>query len=160
MWNKSSHWGDAKEILAAAGVEAVETFYGRFTSAEEKAVLTVPMRLQAAVTEKDGDGFADVFAANGSLVQYDDELADREEIRAYIRAAFAGPFKDNDVAGRTLQLVFLTDDVAMLIEEAGVLLPGEDTAAPERRFYATWVIHRRAPGQLELVSFHQSSILG
>lgn len=156
----SSTWGDAAEILTLAGVEPVETFYGRFTSPDEKAVLTVPMRLQAAVTAKDGDGFADVFAEEGSLVQYDDELRDREEIRAYIRAAFAGPFKDNDVAGRTLHLIFLTDDVAMLIEEAGVLLPGERSAAPQRRFHATWIIRRRPDANLELVSFHQSPILG
>jgi uncharacterized protein (TIGR02246 family) len=158
MAGQSTYWGDAAEILAGAGVEAVPDFYGRYTGARERAAFTVPMRLQAAVTRKDADAFADVFAENGSLVQYDDELKTREEIRAYMKAAFAGPFKDNDVAGRSLRLAFLTEDVAMLTEEAGVLLPGELKAAPERLFYATWLIHRVAPGRLELLSFHQSPI--
>ncbi|GAA3126548.1 SgcJ/EcaC family oxidoreductase [Streptosporangium carneum] len=151
-------WGNAAEILAAAGVDAVTSFYGRFTGDDEKAVLTVPMRIQAGVTAKDPDAFADVFAENGSLVQYDDELRDREEIRAYVKAAFAGPFKDCNVAGRTLFLDFLSDDVAMVVEEAGVLLPGETVAAPERLFHATWVIRRCSEGRLELLSFHQSPI--
>ncbi len=158
MTRSETPWGDADEILAAAGVRAVTAFVGRYTSADERAALTVPMRLQDAVTRKDADAFADVFAENGSLVQYDDELKNREEIRAYMKAAFAGPFKDNDVAGRSLRLSFLTGDVAMLTEEAGVLLPGERKAAPERLFYATWLIHRVAPGRLELLSFHQSPI--
>ncbi|ADJ47295.1 hypothetical protein AMES_5470 [Amycolatopsis mediterranei S699] len=158
MARPKTSWGDAAAMLAEAGVEAVTAFYGRFTGDDERAALTVPMRLQDAVTRKDADAFADVFAENGSLVQYDDELKNREEIRAYMKAAFAGPFKDNDVAGRSLRLSFLTDDVALLTEEAGVLLPGEQKAAPERLFYATWVIHRVAPGRLELLSFHQSPI--
>lgn len=152
-------WGDADQILTAMGIPAIEEFYGPYTHPVERAAFTVPMRLQDAVTRKDANGFADVFAVNGSLVQYDDELSDREAIRAYIKAAFDGPMKDCQVAGRSLYLTFPTQDTALLVEEAGVLLPGEAKAAPERLFHATWVIVRRAPGVLELLSFQQSPIV-
>jgi uncharacterized protein (TIGR02246 family) len=155
-------WGEASELLAAARVTEIPSRYLRFTSEEERAVLSVPMRMLAAVTVKDPDAFADIFAENGSLVQYDDELRNREEIRAYVRAAFEGPFRYCQVAGRFLYLDFLTDDVAMVTEETSVLLPGERSPAPERVFHATWVIRRRMEGQQQhdLLSFHQGPIKG
>jgi uncharacterized protein (TIGR02246 family) len=155
-------WGNASEILAAAGVTELPVLYRQFTSEKEKAALTVPMRLLAAVIAKNPDAFADVFAENGSLVQYDDELRDREEIRAYVKAAFEGPFKYCTVTGRFLFADFLTDDVLMLTERTAVILPGERSPAPERVFHAMWVIRKRAEGQQhhDLLSFHQGPIKG
>jgi uncharacterized protein (TIGR02246 family) len=153
-------WGDASEILAAAGVDDVPVLYRQFTSPEEKAVLSVGMRLFNAVITKKPDAFADVFAEDGSLVQYDDELPSREDIRTYIRAAFGGPFKYCSIAGHFLSFDFLTDDIALVTERVGVLLPGEPAPPPERLFYVMWVIRKRAAGQQqhEVLSFHQSPI--
>jgi uncharacterized protein (TIGR02246 family) len=151
-------WGTATEILANAGVDEVSWYYGPFDSENEKAVLTVPMRIQAAWAAKDADAFADVFAETGSLLQYDDELTSREEIRRYMKAGFDGPFLYSEVMGRPLAMRFLGDDVALVVELAGVLLPGETEVAAERQFYATWVIRRREAGELELLSFQVSPI--
>jgi uncharacterized protein (TIGR02246 family) len=155
-------WGDASELLAAAGVTEVSSDYLTLGGEEQRAALSVAMRLLAAATAKDPDAFADVFAENGSLVQYDDELRNREEIRAYVRAAFGGPFRDCRVAGRFLHFDFLTDDVAMLVEETSILLPGEQSPAPERIYRAMWVIRRRMEGQQQhdVLSFHQGPIKG
>lgn len=154
----SATWGTATEILAKAGVDEVSWYYGPFDSEDEKAVLTVPMRVQSAWAGKDADAFAGVFAEAGSLLQYDDELTSREEIRAYMKAGFSGPFLHSEVSGRPLALRFLGDDVALLVELAGVLLPGETEVARERQFYATWVIRKRRAGELELLSFQVSPI--
>ncbi len=150
-------WGDVHEHLAAAGAPEIPSYYGKFTSPDEKAVLSVPMRVHAAFTAKDGDAFADVFTENGSLVQFDDELSGREAIRAYMRAGFAGPLRDFRISGYGLGLRFVSDDVAIFAEMAGVLLPGETEVAPERSLRATWVIVRRG-GQLSLMSFHASPV--
>src|SRR5437763_9904928 len=61
-------WGSAPSILADTGVPEDESYYRGFTSEDEKAVLTVPMRIQAAWAANDADAFAAVFTDNGSLL--------------------------------------------------------------------------------------------
>lgn len=156
MTTSATSWGDAAEILAEAGVADDPDYYGAFTSPAEKAVLTVPLRIQAAWAANDADAFADIFTENGSELIGDDQLNGREEIREYLTAAFAGVFKGSRVRGWALSLQFIADDVALLTTGGGVVLAGATDIAPEHELRSTWVIVREAPGRLRLVS-HQSS---
>ncbi len=153
-------WGDATEILAAHGVDEDTSFYREFTSAEEKAVLTVPQRIQDAWLRNDADVFADVFTENGSLLLQDYQLVSREEIRGYLRASFHGAFKGAHVRGWPLGVRFLGPDVAIAITEGGIIRPGESEIAPENQIRAVWVVVRREDGELALVSHQSSPIKG
>ncbi|AEB46066.1 MULTISPECIES: SgcJ/EcaC family oxidoreductase [Micromonospora] len=149
-------WGSAAALLAATGTREDTDYYRGFTAEDEKAVLTVPMRIQAAWAANDADAFADVFASNGSLLMGDRQLTSREEIRSYMAEAFAGGFRGARVKGWPIEVRFLTADVALVITEGGIIPPGQDQVAPQDLIRATWVVVRRSDGTLELMS-HQSS---
>jgi uncharacterized protein (TIGR02246 family) len=145
----------APEILAAHGIEENHEFYREFTGEAEKAVLTVPLRITDAWRTNDPDAFADVFVENGSLLMQYQQLESREEIRAYMKAGFAGFLRGAHVYGWPLQVTFLGDDAAMVITQGGIILDGESEIAPERQIRATWVIARR--GTEWALFSHQSS---
>ncbi|MEU8775820.1 SgcJ/EcaC family oxidoreductase [Streptomyces sp. NPDC048606] len=156
MSETATSWGNAAELLAAAGVEEDVDYYRSFTSPDEKAVLSVAQRVQAAWAANDGDVFADCFSENGSLLMQDDQLTSREEIRSYMTQGFRGIYKGAHVTGYPLSLKFLSDGVALAVTEGGIVLDGETEVAPQRRIRATWVIVREGEGDLRLFS-HQSS---
>ncbi|MCA1655680.1 MAG: SgcJ/EcaC family oxidoreductase [Pseudonocardiaceae bacterium] len=149
----------ASEILEAAGVPEDHEFYREFTTEREKAVLTVPQRIQAAWLANDADAFAGVFAENGSLLMQDDQLTSREEIRSYMAAGFQGPYRGAHVNGWPLQVDFLSEDAAMVITQGGIILAGESEIAPERQIRAIWVIVRQ-DGEWRLFSHQSSPIKG
>jgi uncharacterized protein (TIGR02246 family) len=151
----STTWGDAAEILAAAGIAEDDSYYREFTGEDEKAVLTVPMRIQEGWERNDANYFADVFAENGSLLMKDDQLTSREEIRAYMKAGFEGEFRGARVRGLPLAVRFLNERTALVISQGGIVLDGETEIAPARQVRVTWVIVKQADG-LKLLS-HQSS---
>lgn len=153
-------WGSASKILAGVGVAEDSSYYRQFTSENEKAALTVAMRIQAAWAANDANVFADVFLANGSLLMRDNQLRGREEIRAYMAGAFDGPLKGHFVKGWPIEVQFLTDSVAMVVTEGGIMKQG-DTEIPAQSFIrATWVIVRQPDGQLYLASHQGSPVKG
>jgi uncharacterized protein (TIGR02246 family) len=153
-------WGDAGTMLAAAGVTEDPSYYRGFTAADEKAALTVGQRIQNAWATNDADTFAEVFAENGSLLMRDEQLSGREAIRSFMAAGFAGPFQGARVTGWPLTVQFLNDDVAFFVTQGGIVLPTDEQLSPEREIRAVWVIARRGPADLELVSHSSSPIRG
>jgi len=151
--------GTAAEILPEAGVEEDQSFYGPFTREGQKAVLTVPQRIQAAWLVNDADTFADIFTENGSLLMQNDQLASREHIRSYMAAGFQGVYWGARVTGWPLQVDFLADDVALVITQGGIILAGETEIAPVRQIRATWIIVNQ-DGQWRLFSHQSSPIKG
>jgi len=159
MTTATTSWGNASDILAAAGIPEDITYYRAFTSEDEKAVLTVPMRIQEGWERNDADFFADTFTENGSLLMQDDQLRSREEIRSFMAAGFQGKYKGARVRGWPLTVKFLTDEAAMVISQGGILLAGEDTVAPQRAVRVTWIVVKQQ-GQLKLFSHQSSPISG
>ncbi|MEV4462386.1 SgcJ/EcaC family oxidoreductase [Micromonospora echinofusca] len=151
-----ARWGDASTLLAKAGVQEDTSYYGQFTAPDEKAALTACMRVQAAWAANDADAFAEVFTDNGSLLMQDNQLVSREEIREYMAQGFAGGLKGARVKGWPVEVKFLSEDVAMVVTEGGIIMAGETDIAAENLIRATWVIVRQPDGQVRLVS-HQSS---
>lgn len=156
MATTASGWGSSTEILRAAGVTEDESFYRDFADADERAALTMPLLVAAAWAHNDADAFADLFTEDGSELIGDDQLRGREEIRSFMRAGFAGPYRGSTVKGWPLHVKFLTDDVALLVTGGGVVLPGEDGVSPARELRSTWVVRREGDGRIRLCS-HQSS---
>jgi uncharacterized protein (TIGR02246 family) len=153
-------WGRASAILADGGVPEDTSYYRQFTDPDERAVLTVPMMIQAAWAANDADVFAARFTDNGSLLMRDTQLTSREEIRSYMAKGFQGPLRGAHVKGWPIAVKLLTDEVAMVVTEGGIMMPG-DVDVPDANFIRSiWVIARRPDGRLELVSHQSSPIKG
>jgi uncharacterized protein (TIGR02246 family) len=135
------------------------TYYGPFTQGEKAAVLTAPLRARAAWDDNDADAFADLFVDNGSILFDDDQLTDREAIRAYLTEAFAGTLRGTKVALDPIEIKILAPDVAVVITEGGVLQSGETAVPADRAVRATWISVRR-DGEWRLFSQQTSPITG
>ncbi|MBO0832208.1 MAG: SgcJ/EcaC family oxidoreductase [Actinobacteria bacterium] len=155
-----SSWGSAAEILASSGVPEKTSYYREFTREEQKAVLTIGMRIEAAWAANDAEMFASVFTEDGSLLMRDEQLTSRSEIRAYMARGFGGPYKGARVTGWPLLVKFLGPDAALFVTQGGILLAGEEIVHPDREIRAVWVVVRRGPGKLELLSHQSSPIRG
>ncbi len=123
------------------------------------AALAGPLRAQAAWNDNDADAFADVFVENGSILVGDDQLTDRDAIRAYLRDAFAGKLRGTRVVQDPIEVKVLAPDVAVVITEGGVVYEGETEVPADRAVRATWVSVRRE-GEWRLFSQQSSPIAG
>jgi uncharacterized protein (TIGR02246 family) len=104
----------------------------------------VPQRITAAWAEHDADAFASVFTEDGVLILPGDILLrSRSEIRSFMAAGFAGPYRGTQVFGLPLDAKILAPGVGVVITEGGVLAPGETAVSPERTIRATWVLVKR-----------------
>ena len=147
-------------MLAKAGIAEDVSYYRQFTSKHEKAALTVAMRIQAAWKANDAARFARTFTENGSLLMRDTQLTSRAEIRAFMAAGFAGAFKGAHVKGWPIAVRFPAEDIAIVVTEGGIVMPGETDIADRNFIRATWVIVKRDRARLQLLSHHSSPIRG
>ncbi|MDG4792772.1 SgcJ/EcaC family oxidoreductase [Micromonospora sp. WMMD1082] len=137
----------------------LDAYYGEFTSAREKEVLSVPLRLVSAWATNDAAGVANVFTEDGILILPGDVYKKgREEIRAFMAAAYAGPFKGSRVTGRPVDVRFVSDEVALLRTHGGILAPGETEISPELAVRSTWITVKQ--GDEWLLSGYQNSPRG
>ncbi|RII07935.1 SnoaL-like domain protein [Streptomyces sp. YIM 130001] len=137
-------------------MSALDAYYGEFTSDKEKEVLGVPLKLVAAWAENDADGVADAFTEDGEMILPGDVYkTNREEIRSFMAAAYAGPFKGSGVTGQPVDVRFASDDVALIRTHGGILAPGETEIAPELAVRSTWVVVRQ-DGTWKLTSYQNS----
>lgn len=134
----------------------LDAYYGPFTSEKQKEALGVPLRLVAAWAKNDADGVAKVFTEDGILILPGDVYKQgQEEIRSFMAAAYAGPFKGSGVTGKPVDVRFATDDVALLRTHGGILAPGETEIAPELAVRSTWVVVKR-DGEWRLAAYQNS----
>jgi len=137
-------------------VNSLDAYYGEFTGEKEKAALSVPLRLVAAWAKNDATGVADVFTEDGILILPGDVYkTNREEIRAFMAAAYAGPFKGSGVTGRPVDVRFVTDEIALLRTEGGILAEGQTEIAPELAVLSTWVVVKQN-GEWKLAAYQNS----
>jgi len=134
----------------------LDAYYGEFTTDKEKEALSVPLRLVAAWAENDADGVANVFTEDGILILPGDVYKKgQDEIRAFMKAAYAGPFKGSGVTGNPVDVRFVSDDVALLRTHGGILAPGEAEIDPELAVRSTWVCVKQN-GEWRLAGYQNS----
>lgn len=132
------------------------SYYGQFDSEKEKEVLGVPLRLVEAWSRNDADGVARTFTEDGILILPGDVYKKgQDEIRSFMAAAYAGPFKDSNVTGNPVDVRFLSDDVALLRTHGGILAPGQTEIAPELAVRSTWLTVKR-DGEWKLAGYQNS----
>lgn len=125
------------------------------TGRDEAGVAALPERIVAAWAAQDPAAFAEVFSEDGSMILPGVYRAGRDQIRQFMTEAFAGPYRGTRVTGQPLELRFLSDQVAVLITQGGVLAPGETAVADERAIRASWIaVHR--DGRWQLAAYQNS----
>jgi uncharacterized protein (TIGR02246 family) len=141
---------------APAGSKTLDDYYGPFTSAKEKEALSVPLRLVGAWAKNDAEGVANVFIEDGVMILPGDVYkTSREEIHAFMAAAYAGPFKGSGVTGRPVDVRFVSEDVALLRTHGGILAAGETEIDPELAVRSTWVVVKKN-GEWKLAAYQNS----
>ncbi|GAA2868879.1 hypothetical protein Acy02nite_40640 [Actinoplanes cyaneus] len=107
---------------------------------EDPAAMVASMARSWA--DGDADGYADLFTADGTLIQPGVHVIGRPEIRALMAARFAGPLRGTRLRGRPESVRRLGPEAAVMVIAGEVLLPGESEPAPERRVRASWTLVR------------------
>ena len=126
------------------------------SDADRQAVLDVLAGLYRAWEAGDAEAFVADYTEDASVIQPGVYEKDREEIRANMAAAFAGPLSGSRVAARPVDVRLLAGDTAIVVSEDGIIFPAQqDAVASERLVRATWVLVRR-DGGWRIPSYHNS----
>jgi len=127
------------------------------TESDAAAAGQVPQQIVAAWAKHDAGAFADVFTDDGSMILPNDVFQQgHDAIRAFMAAAFAGPYRDTQVTGKPVDIRFLAPDVALVITRGGVLRAAETKVAEGRGVLATWVLGKRN-GRWKLAAYQNTS---
>lgn len=144
------------DVIDQQSTSSLDAYYGQFGSDIEKEVLGVPLRLVEAWSRNDADGVANSFTDDGILILPGDVFKKgREEIRSFMAAAYAGPFKGTGVTGKPVDVRIVSDSVALIRTHGGILAEGQDVIAPELAVRSTWVCVK-TDGQWQLAGYQNS----
>lgn len=119
------------------------------------AVVAVSGRIVSAWDGNDAQAFAEVFTEDGTMVLPGVYRKGRQEVRAFMESAFAGPYKGTRVTGTPLDLRFLGPDNAVIVTQGGVLAPGDTEVSDKQGIRATWVVSREG-GEWRLAAYQNS----
>ncbi|GAA0400186.1 SgcJ/EcaC family oxidoreductase [Microbispora corallina] len=110
---------------------------------EATAAAAVPQRVIAAWADNDAAGFASVFTEHATMILPGDVfVTGRDRIRAYMEAAYAGPYAGSRVTGTPLAIRRLSDDLVLMITRGGVIEAGQTELAPGKAVRASWLLAR------------------
>jgi uncharacterized protein (TIGR02246 family) len=130
------------------------------TTASSLTERDVPVRdvlhgLYEAWRANDADAFAAFYTNDATAVLPGHYSRNREEIRSYMSAGFAGPLKGSSVLSDAKSVRFIGDSAAIVIDEGGVLMAGEEAVPPARAVRATWLLAKHE-GQWLVEAYHNS----
>jgi uncharacterized protein (TIGR02246 family) len=128
--------------------------YGQYSNGIEGAILSVPLRVRAALESGDASAFADIFVENGSMLVGDSQLNGREAIQAYMAEGFAGPYQKIRVIEDPVDVRLISSDAALAVTDGGILRDGETELDPSHVNRTMYVIVKQGP-EWKLIS-HQS----
>ena len=103
-------------------------------------------KVVAAWAAHDADAFADLFTRDGTMIIQGVFVKGREEIRGFLAAAYAGPFRGTRVTGAPVDARSLSDGCSLVLTEGGILFPGETEVDPARQIRASWLAVRDEEG--------------
>jgi uncharacterized protein (TIGR02246 family) len=112
----------------------------KIPAAQMAEIAAVPGRLVSAWAAHDADAFADLFIEDGSLIMPGVYKKGRGEIREFMAAGYAGPYKGTSVTGTPLEVKRLGTASVALVTVGGVLAPGEKEVSTEQAIRASWIL--------------------
>jgi uncharacterized protein (TIGR02246 family) len=119
----------------------------------EREVRATFEALYAAWTANDAEAFAALYLDDATVVMPGVYNSGREQVRAYMAAAFAGPLRGSRGVDTPQSVRFLGDDAAVIVSEAGILMAGETSLPAERLHRATWLLAKR-DGAWKIAAYH------
>jgi uncharacterized protein (TIGR02246 family) len=124
---------------------------------DEAALRRVPERTSEAWASHDANAFADAFTTDTKVVIAGTYLRGRDEVRAYISAAFSGPIKGTTVISDPVSIEYINAGTGLVITEGGIVPPGTATFSAERAIRGTWVLAVE-DGEWRIRAYHSSPI--
>jgi uncharacterized protein (TIGR02246 family) len=97
----------------------------------------------AAWAAHDADAFADLFTEDGTLILPGVYKKGRAEIREFMSAGYAGPYRGTRVTGTPIDLKPLAEGAVALLTAGGVIASGETELADRDAVRASWILVRR-----------------
>jgi uncharacterized protein (TIGR02246 family) len=91
----------------------------------------------------DADAFATLYADDVTVVMPGVFHRGRTAVRDYMAGAFAGPLKGSRGIDEPKDLRIIDGDTAIVVSEAGILMPGEQQLPADRKRLATWVLSKQ-----------------
>jgi uncharacterized protein (TIGR02246 family) len=114
-----------------------ETSAGDAVRAE---IAAVPGRLVSAWAAHDAEAFSQLFTQDGVLILPGVYKRGRDEIRQFMEAGYAGPYKGTNVTGTPLDIKPLGTGAFALLTVGGVLEPGEKEVSTKQAIRASWIL--------------------
>ncbi|MFE6610161.1 SgcJ/EcaC family oxidoreductase [Amycolatopsis sp. NPDC057786] len=127
----------------------------KVTDADKAAIAALTQKVIAAWAYHDADAFADVFTEDGTMILAGSFADGREEIRAFLKDAYATNYKGTQVTGKPVSLRFLSADSAVLLTQGGVLYKGESEVADHNAIRASWTVARQ-DGEWRLAAYQNT----
>jgi uncharacterized protein (TIGR02246 family) len=111
------------------------------TTTADKAVLDVLDSMYAAWAAGDADAIARHYTHDATVVMGGVYDADRDAVRAFFTAGFAGRLRGSTTIDEPQQVRFYGADTAVVISVGGIVLAGQDSIL--RQVRATWTLVRQ-----------------
>ncbi|MDQ2815396.1 MAG: SgcJ/EcaC family oxidoreductase [Actinomycetota bacterium] len=103
-------------------------------------IAAVPGRLVAAWAAHDAEAFSQLFTQDGALIMPGVYKKGRDEIRQFMEAGYAGPYKGTSVTGTPIDIKPLGAGAVALLTVGGVLAPGEKEVSTKQAIRASWIL--------------------
>lgn len=123
------------------------------SDADREAITAIPARMVTAWEAHDADAFSKLFAEDGTLILPGVYKKGREEIRQFMAAGYAGPYKGTRVTGSPLDMKPLGREAVALLTVGGVLAAGETELSSGAAIRASWILVKRK-GNWHLAVYH------
>jgi uncharacterized protein (TIGR02246 family) len=122
-------------------------------TADDSAVRAVLDAVYAAWAVNDADALVAPYAPDATAILPGSYLAGRDEIRAAMTEAFAGPLKGSRAGHEVQGIRFPDAGTAIVISQGAVVLGGEAAPRAESRGLETWVLSKD-DGTWRVRAFH------
>jgi uncharacterized protein (TIGR02246 family) len=122
-------------------------------AADDRAVRAVLDGVYAAWAVNDAEALIAPYAPDAAAVLPGSYLAGRDEIRAVMTDAFAGPLNGSRAGYEVQSIRFPDAGTAIVISKGAIVLAGETGPRAENRALETWVLSRD-DGTWRVRAFH------